>query len=289
MKNFWFVFILMMLIDISLAAAQSTEMNLTPTRIAAFEAGEGQTDVMNVANEDYTETNIPDRIENKSEKNRPNILIVYVDDLDHNKFGFMWNEIIQTPNIDRLAENGVVFRNAFATTATCITSRGNFMTGRYAARTGIYFDQFNELGEEHAEMIFPAQLRQVGYYTGYVGKWHFGPVPEGVFDNDQTFPGQGEFWSEEEPPDEGRYLTDRLGDQAVEMIREASAHQTFSYTVGFKAPHVQDGFHPVEPYPASPSTAVLYERDEIPAPPLSSPAFFESQPGFLQESLNRVR
>ncbi|HLR31209.1 MAG TPA: sulfatase [Fodinibius sp.] len=220
---------------------------------------------------------------------RPNILLIFADDLDHEPLGFMGNSIIQTPNIDQLAADGIVFRNAFATTATCVTSRGNLMTGRYAASTGIYFDQFDALTEEQAAMSFPAQLRQSGYHTGYVGKWHLGPFREGMFDDDQTYEGQGQFWSEEYPPERGSHLTDRLGNQAVDMIQEAPTGKPFAITVGFKAPHVQDGFHPVEPYPPSPATAVLYERDEIPVPPLSDPTFFDSQPEFLQESLNRVR
>ncbi len=73
------------------------------------------------------------------------------------------------------------------------------------------------------------------------------------------------------------------------MIRNTPEDQPFSITVGFKAPHVQDGFHPVEPYPASPSTAVLYELDEMPAPALSNPEFFTSQPGLIRESLGRLR
>src|SRR5690625_3581992 len=132
---------------------------------------------------------------------RPNILLIFADDLDHEPLGFMGNSIIHTPNIDQLAADGVVFRNAFATTATCVTSRGNLMTGRYAARTGIYFDQFDELTEEQAAMSFPAQLRQSGYHTGYVGKWHLGPFREGMFDDDRTYEGQGQFWSQEYPPE----------------------------------------------------------------------------------------
>ncbi|NBC66650.1 MAG: sulfatase-like hydrolase/transferase [Bacteroidetes bacterium] len=225
----------------------------------------------------------------EDQNTRPNILVIYIDDLHHEKFGFKGDPIIQTPNIDALAEEGVSFQNAFAVTAICITSRGNFMTGQYAVRTGIYFDGFEKLTQKQAQMSFPFLLNEAGYYTGYVGKWHLGPVPEGMFDNDQSFEGQGQFWSEEEKPGVGTHLTDRLGDKAVQMIKEAPEDQPFAITVGFKATHVQDGFHPIEPYPASPSTAVLYETQEMPAPPHSDPEFFRNQPELIRNSLGRKR
>lgn len=285
MKFFSFVLNILVLINLSLVSSQTLEKNKPYSSNTVISVAEDER--INTSNT-FTVSDIYDQADDEKDT-RPNILLVFVDDLDHQPLGFMGDPIIQTPNIDQLAADGVVFRNAFATTATCITSRGTLMTGRYAAHTGIYFDQFDELTEEQADMSFPAQLRQSGYHTGYVGKWHLGPFREGMFDDDRAYDGQGQFWSEQYPPERGTHLTDRLGNQAVEIIHDAPTNQPFAVTVGFKAPHVQDGFHPIEPYPASPATAVLYERDEMLAPPLSDPAFFEGQPEFLQESLNRVR
>lgn len=220
---------------------------------------------------------------------RPNILVIYADDLHHEHFGFAGNEIIETPNVDQLARQGVVFEHAFANTAICKTSRGHFMTGQYAARSGIYHDEFSGLSDEQLEQIFPAQLNRAGYHTGYAGKWHLGSVPDGIFDDDRRFRGQGQYWSDNRKPGEGEHLTERTGRQAAEMIREAPSNQPFSITVGFKAPHVQDGFHPTESYPPTPSTASMYERAKIPAPANSSPEFFNNQPRFIQQSLGRDR
>ena len=220
---------------------------------------------------------------------RLNVLIVFCDDLDTAPLGFMGNDIVRTPNIDTLAAEGLNFTNAFVTTSICITSRGNMLTGRYASRTDIWFDGFEDLTPEQQTMSYSTRLREAGYHTGYVGKWHLGPAAEHLFDDNRAFLGQGFFWDEEHPPGEGRHLTDRIGDDAADMIRVAPREKPFVITVGFKAPHVQDGFHPIEPYPPTPSTAVLYELDEMPAPPLSDAEFFENQPDFIRESLGRVR
>jgi arylsulfatase A-like enzyme len=273
MKYIRLAIVLMVFNYASLAHAQSVELKEVTANIKS-ELHVSQSDDQDVYRQDT----------------RPNILVIYVDDLHHETFGFMGDPIIKTPNIDRLSNEGVTFRNAFVNTAICITSRGNFMTGRYAARTGIYMDGFEGLSDEHIAMAYPTHLKEAGYYTGYIGKWHLGEIPEDIlFDNDQKFLGQGFFWDEDEWPGEGTHLTDRLGNKAVDMIQNAPENQPFAITVGFKAPHVQDGFHPLEPYPATPSTAVLYELDEIPAPRLSDQDFFDSQPDFIRESLGRVR
>lgn len=234
-------------------------------------------------------TDLQAQVKEKQPGERPNILVIYADDLHHEHFGFNGNEIIQTPHIDQLAQQGVVFENAFANSAICKTSRGNFMTGRYAARTGIYHGDFPGLSEEILQQIFPSHLNRAGYHTGYAGKWHLGSVPDGIFDDDRRFRGQGKYWSGNRKPGEGEHLTERTGRQAAEMIHNAPSNQPFSITVGFKAPHVQDGFHPTESYPPPPSTATLYELAKIPVPPNSSSEFFNRQPDFIQNSLGRNR
>lgn len=290
MKYLNFSIIFLVLTNISFAQTEPMNKQQELSENGTFVTNEQHSYSSGVVNSEWIAASSNLNQDNKErDQDRPNILMIYVDDLNYSTFGFMGDPIIRTPNVDRLANEGVVFRNAFVTSAICLTSRGNLMTGRYAARTGIYMDGFEELSEEHVAMIYPTILREAGYYTGYVGKWHLGPVADGIFDNDRTFPGQGYFWDEDEWPGDGKHLTDRLGDQATEMILQAPDDRPFAITVGFKAPHVQDGFHPVEPYPATPSTAVLYELNEMPAPALSDPEFFASQLDLIRESLGRVR
>jgi arylsulfatase A-like enzyme len=220
---------------------------------------------------------------------RPNIVFMLCDDLRYAALAANGNEIVETPHLDALAKRGVTFDNAFVTTAICQTSRANILTGQYASRNG--FVHSRQLGRRKFSAddlagTYPALLKAAGYYTGYVGKWHVGVPPQDFFDFDASYPGQGRYWIEVDG--RPKHMTEHIGDQAVEMIRTAPEDKPFCMAVGFKAPHVQDGFTN-EPYQPLPAVATLYETTRIPAPPLSDSAFFDAQPEFLRNSMGRAR
>ncbi len=103
---------------------------------------------------------------------KPNFVIFIADDAGWNDIGPYGNSGIQTPNIDRLAREGLTFHNAFVTTSSCSPSRCSIMTGLYPHNTGA--------GELHLPLpadkkIFPGELKKNGYYTVAAGKWHLGP------------------------------------------------------------------------------------------------------------------
>ena len=124
---------------------------------------------------------------------RPNIVVVLVDDMRWDEYGAAGHNFIQTPNIDRLAREGVTFKNAFATTPLCSPSRACFLTGQYAHSNGIIDNTArNELS--HALKTFPRQLHDSGYSTAFIGKWHMGndDTARPGFDHWVALKGQGE-------------------------------------------------------------------------------------------------
>jgi arylsulfatase A-like enzyme len=109
---------------------------------------------------------------------KPNILVIVVDDLGYSDLGFLphASEDVNTPNMDRLAESGIYFTNAYATAPICSPSRVALLTGRYQQRWGNYW--YGEGGLPGSEKTLPQILKESGYYTVKIGKTHLngGPV-----------------------------------------------------------------------------------------------------------------
>jgi len=110
---------------------------------------------------------------------RPNIVLIIADDISWNDFGCYGNPVVQTPNIDKLAANGLVFGNMYLTTSSCSPSRCSIVSGRYPHNTGAA-----ELHTPLPEGIptFPAKLQAAGYHTAMAGKWHMGEAAKSGFD-----------------------------------------------------------------------------------------------------------
>jgi len=217
----------------------------------------------------------------------PNIIFLLTDDQRWDTLGVNGNPIIRTPNLDRLAREGVRFDNMFVTTSICATSRASFLTGQYARRHGIW--DFNEgLTEEQLADSYVGRLKQAGYHLGFVGKWGVADPPRDYFDFDRAFGGQGQYRLEVDGRE--RHLTSVMGDQIVEFLGDAPADRPFCLSVSFKAAHVQDSYDlSQEPFPYDRRLEELYRDVAIPPPSSALPALFERLPEFLQNSEGRLR
>ncbi len=190
-------------------------------------------------------------------QDRPNIVFIIIDDLGWKDVGFMGSRYYETPNIDKLAGQGVVFTNAYANAPNCAPTRACLLTGQYSPRHGVYTVASPARGEEHLRKLIPIPnkttlvprvvtiaeaLKPAGYVSASVGKWHLGrgsetgPSGQGfdvnVGGNDRGHP-RSYFspYQIEELKDgpEGEYLTDRLTTEALGFIKTNKDNPFFLY------------------------------------------------------------
>jgi uncharacterized sulfatase len=111
---------------------------------------------------------------------RPNIVLVFMDDMGYGDMGCFGGTVVQTPRMDQIAERGIKFRHMYSPASTCTPSRASLLTGRYAQRVGLPRVIFPHEGEGLPawERTLPELLRECGYRTAMYGKWHLGSRPE---------------------------------------------------------------------------------------------------------------
>jgi len=188
-----------------------------------------------------------------SAQKKPNILFIMSDDHTSqaiSAYGGELSEVFQTPNIDRIANKGVVFNNCLVTNSICTPSRAAIMTGQYSQHNGVY--TLNDPLDVERNNV-AKELQKNGYTTGVIGKWHLKSEPTG-FDYYNVLKGQGRYknpmlkekgeWQKEGKPFEKSrgvkykgYSSDVVGQLALDFLKEQSENQPFMLMCHFKAPH----------------------------------------------------
>ncbi|MDP5140338.1 MAG: sulfatase-like hydrolase/transferase, partial [Spirosomaceae bacterium] len=135
---------------------------------------------------------------------RPNILFIMSDDHAYQAISAYDNTLIETPNIDRIAKEGMLFTNACVTNSICAPSRAVILTGKHSHLNGKIDNNFPF---DTTQMTFPQLLQANGYQTAMFGKLHFGNSPKG-FDEFQILPGQGHYYN----PD---FITKKEGTKTI--------------------------------------------------------------------------
>ena len=189
---------------------------------------------------------------------KPNVVLILTDDHRHDAMGFMGHPFLETPNLDRLASEGVHFKNAYVTTSLCSPSRASILTGLYAHSHGVV-DNYHPV-RDNLE-FFPQHLQKAGYATAFVGKWHMGNTdePQRGFDHWVSFAGQGVYWPHAEGLKvKGRYvpqanntgfninrrrekqkgyITDELTKHALDWLKRQKKETPFFLYLSHKAVH----------------------------------------------------
>lgn len=202
----------------------------------------------------------------RAQQRRPNIVFILADDLGYGDLSCYGRRDYQTPNLDRLALSGTRFLQAYANSSVCTATRVALATGRYQNRLAVGNEEPLARSERTTNIGLPprhptlaSQLQKAGYQTALVGKWHmgwlpnFGPLKSGydrfwgirsggvdyfTHRSNATDPASNDLWDGDTNIERAGYLTDLLGDRAVETIKDfAAAPRPYLLSLHFTAPH----------------------------------------------------
>ncbi len=161
---------------------------------------------------------------------RPNLLFIITDDQRFDMMGVV-NPMLQTPNMDRLANEGFRFEKAYVTTPICAASRASLLTG-VVERTHQYTFGTPPLAVEFIDRSYPTLLREAGYHTGFIGKFGVNTEP-GAVDTmfDSFIPMRPAPYLKELEDGSFRHLTDITADESIEFLRSSEETRPFALTV----------------------------------------------------------
>jgi len=223
----------------------------------------------------------------KEIKKRKNVIFILSDDHRYDAMSFMnFNDFLKTPNMDKMAKEGIHFKNAFVSTSLCSPSRASILTGMYAHQHGVV-DNMSPVPENLT--YFPQYLQKLGYETAFIGKWHMGEVkgdasPRKGFDKWISFKGQGQYYNPELNID-GKtvkvkgYITDILTDYAIKWMKQKRDKPFFLY-LSHKAVHAL--FKP------APEDKGIFENEKVPHPAsmANTPENYKEKPRWVREQRN---
>jgi len=173
------------------------------------------------------------------DNSKPNIVFIFIDDLGWKDAGYMGSAYYETPAIDNLAQQGMIFTNAYANAANCAPIRACLLTGQYTPRHGVFTVARSDRGESRHRRVIPIEnrrtvpddkitiaeaLKKSGYVSAAIGKWNIGLTPD-----QQGFDFSIDRWDLDingHFSEKGDYLTDLLTDEAVTFIKKNNLHKT---------------------------------------------------------------
>ena len=190
----------------------------------------------------------------------PNIIFIFTDDHAVQAISAYGSIVNKTPNIDRIAEKGVIFENSFCANSICAPSRACVLTGKHSHKNG---QMTNKTEFDGSQMTFPKLLRDADYQTAVIGKWHLKSEPTG-FDHWEVLRGQGRYYNPDFITPEGEkhytgYCTDLITDMSLEWLKNRDRKKPFLLLSQHKAPHRN--------WCPAPRHLHLYDDVEIPEPP----------------------
>jgi len=192
-------------------------------------------------------------------RKRPNILFIMSDDHDAHAISCYGSKVNETPNIDRIAKEGMRFDHCFCTNSICAPSRAVILTGKYSHLNGLID---NSVKFDGSQQTGPKLLQQAGYETAIIGKWHLQSDPTG-FDYWNILPGQGIYYNPvliemgKRMKHQG-YVTEILTEHALQWLKERKGDKPFYLMFHHKAPHRE--------WEPAPKYLTLYDDKEIPEP-----------------------
>ncbi len=193
------------------------------------------------------------------EAGKPNIIFIMTDDHTIQAMSAYGSVINKTPNMDRIANTGIRFNNAFVTNSICAPSRAVILTSKFSHINGVLD---NAQTFDGTQQTFPKLLQKTGYQTAMVGKWHLKSEPTG-FDYWNILPGQGLYYNPdfiemgERKMHEG-YVTDLTTDFALDWLEQRDEEKPFYLMLHHKAPHRN--------WMPGPDHLSMYDDEEIPMP-----------------------